>query len=260
MNIKSLKKTAEWSSKDILFCIAEDLANKRLWIGSSDFKVYEMDLSSDKPQRIEFAGEHQSYVTGMVRIGQLLVTSSYDRHLHWWDIVERKLIRSVRAHEGWIRRVIASADGTQVISIADDMQCKVWHTETAEPIAAFSDHRPLTPHHFPSMLYAVAASPDGKWLATGDKVGHVALWDAQRFEKIGELETPVMYTWDPKARLHSIGGIRSWPFHPTVSDWPSVALARSATSIISKDQLGWKSSIALVSNANWSWKIRTRRV
>ncbi len=214
MNIKSLKKTAEWSSKDILFCIAEDLANKRLWIGSSDFKVYEMDLSSDKPQRIEFAGEHQSYVTGMVRIGQLLVTSSYDRHLHWWDIVERKLIRSVRAHEGWIRRVIASADGTQVISIADDMQCKVWHTETAEPIAAFSDHRPLTPHHFPSMLYAVAASPDGKWLATGDKVGHVALWDAQRFEKIGELETPVMYTWDPKARLHSIGGIRSLAFSP----------------------------------------------
>lgn len=214
MIAKSLKKTAEWSAKDILFCIAEDLTNARLWIGSSDFKVYEMDLSHDKPVRIEFDGQHQSYVTGMVRIGQLLITSSYDRHLHWWDIVERKLIRCVRAHDSWIRRVISSADGTQVISIADDMQCKVWHAETAKPIAAFSDHKHLTPHHFPSMLYAVAASADGKWLATGDKVGHVALWDAQQFKKVGEVETPVMYTWDPKARLHSIGGIRSLSFSP----------------------------------------------
>ena len=214
MNAKTLKRTAEWASRDILFCIAQDLPNSRLWVGSSDFKIYEVDLSQEKPTRIAFQGQHQSYVTGLVRVGQMLVTSSYDRHLHWWDIVERKLIRSIPAHTGWIRRVTSSADGTRVISIGDDMQCKVWNAETGEAIAAFSDHQSLTPHHFPSMLYAVAASPDGKWLATGDKVGHVALWDAQSFEKVGELETPVMYTWDPKARLHSIGGIRSLAFSP----------------------------------------------
>ncbi len=214
MNAKTLKRTNEWPSKDILFCIAQDLPNSRVWVGSSDFKIYEVDLSQEKPTRMEFQGQHESYVTGLVRIDQWLVTSSYDRHLRWWDLVERKLVRSVRAHEGWIRRVIASADGAQVISIGDDMQCKVWNAQTGAAIAAFSDHKPLTPHHFPSMLYAVAASPDGKLLATGDKVGHVALWDAHKFQKVGELETPVMYTWDPKARLHSIGGIRSLAFSP----------------------------------------------
>lgn len=214
MNAKNLKRTAEWTSKDILLCIAQDCENSRLWVGSSDFKIYEVDLSQEKPIRIAFQGEHQSYVTGIVRIGQMLVTSSYDRHLHWWDIVERKLIRTVRAHDGWIRRVIASADLTQVISISDDMLCKVWDADSGESIASFSDHQQLTPHHFPSMLNAVACSANGKWIATGDKVGHVALWDAARFEKIGELETPVMYTWDPKARMHSIGGIRSLAFSP----------------------------------------------
>lgn len=214
MNAINLKRTDEWKSQDILFCIAQDATNARVWVGSSDFKIYEVDLSSPKTTRIEFQGQHQSYVTGLVRIGQLLVTCSYDRHLQWWDIVERKLIRSVAAHDGWIRRVIASPDGKQVISIADDMQCKVWETETGKAVATFSDHPKLTPHHFPSMLYAVAASPDGRWLATGDKVGHVAIWDAQRFEKVGQVETPVMYTWDPKARLHSIGGIRSLAFSP----------------------------------------------
>ena len=214
MMAKNLKRTDEWPSQDILLCIAQDHANSRLWVGSSDFKIYELDLSKEKPVRIAFQGEHQSYVTGMVRFGEMLVTSSYDRHLQWWDIVERKLIRSIRAHDGWIRRVIASADGSQVISIADDMQCKVWDALSGQAISAFSDHPRLTPHHFPSMLYAVAASADGKWIATGDKVGHVALWDAQRCEKVGELETPVMYTWDPKARMHSIGGIRSLAFSP----------------------------------------------
>lgn len=214
MNAKTLKRTAEWTSQDILFCIEQDCENARLWVGSSDFKVYEVDMSQEKPRRLEFEGQHQSYVTGLVRLGQTLVTSSYDRHLNWWDVVERKLIRRVPAHAGWIRRVIASPDGQRVISIGDDMQCKVWSVETGESIASFSDHKPMTPHHFPSMLYAVASSRDGKWLATGDKVGHVAIWDAQRFEKVGELEAPIMYTWDPKARLHSIGGIRSLAFSP----------------------------------------------
>ncbi len=217
MSAKTLKRLNEWSYRDILLCIAEDSANSRAWVGSSDFKIYEVDLAQEKPTRIEFQGQHQSYVTGLVRIDHMLITSSYDRHLQWWDVVERKLIRSVPAHNGWIRRVIASADLTQVISIADDMQCKVWNAQTGENVACFTDHRPLTPHHFPSMLYAVAVSPDGKWLATGDKVGHVALWDTQRWEKVGELETPIMYTWDPKARLHSIGGIRSLAFSPDSS-------------------------------------------
>ncbi len=214
MNSMKLKRTQEWKSQDILFCIAQDSANQRLWVGSSDFHVYELDFSQPKPTRIAFEGQHQSYVTGLVRIGQTLITSSYDRQLQWWDAVERKLIRTVAAHEGWIRRVIASADSKQVISIGDDMQCKVWDVDSGQLIASFTDHQLFTPHHFPSMLYAVAASPDGKWLATGDKVGHVAIWDTQRFEKVGELQTPVMYTWDPKARLHSIGGIRSLAFSP----------------------------------------------
>ncbi len=260
MNAKNLKRADEWKSQDILFCIAQDYANQRLWVGSSDFKIYEVLMSDGKVQRVEFQGQHQSYVTGLVRIGQTLVTSSYDRHLNWWDIVERKLIRSQPAHEAWIRRVIASADGTRVISIADDMQCKVWEAESGRLLATFSDHQKLTPHHFPSMLYAVAASPDGKWLATGDKVGHVAVWDAERFEKVGEIETPVMYTWDPKLDCTVLVASGVSLFHPTASDWQWEALAKSATSITWRDRHDWRFSSVPADSANWNWKTKTRRV
>ncbi len=215
MNPSDLNRTAEWKSRDILFCIAASDDFNRLWFGSSDAGVYELDVSAEKPERRKFAGEgHTSYVTGMARVGQTLVTGSYDKRLIWWDTDSRQQIRSVDAHDRWIRRVIPTPDGSRVISIADDMRCRVWDATTGERIADFSDHAEMTPHHYPSMLYAVAVSADGSKIATGDRVGHVAIWDAQSFEKLSQLEAPVMYTWDPKQRRHSIGGIRSLAFSP----------------------------------------------
>ncbi|QDU40176.1 WD domain, G-beta repeat [Maioricimonas rarisocia] len=208
-----ITRASQWNQSDILFCIARPSGSDRIYVGSSDFGVYEFDSSAEKPERVRLEGEqHQSYVTGLALVGETLVSCSYDGQLIWWDTAERRSIRTVAAHDRWIRRVIATPDQTQIISVADDMQCKVWDGVSGELISLFTDHAETTPHHYPSMLYAVAASPDGRWLATGDKVGHVAIWDAGTFEKVGELETPVMYTWDPKQRRHSIGGIRSLAF------------------------------------------------
>jgi WD40 repeat protein len=92
------------------------------------------------------------------------------------------------------------------------MHAKVWSASDGGLVRTLDDHKPMTPQNYPSMLYAVAVSPDGRFIATGDKVGHVAVWDAATGEKAGEVEAPVMYTWDPKQRRHSIGGIRSVAF------------------------------------------------
>ncbi|TWU06294.1 WD40 repeat domain-containing protein [Stieleria varia] len=215
MTPDTLKKVSDWRFGDILFCVATDQQNDRIWFGSSDFHVYELNTSEEKPQRVAFEGDgHESYVTGLVRVGKALVSCGYDRRLVWWDIESKRSTRRTVAHDKWIRCVVASPDQSRLITVADDMQCKVWDATSGEMLASFSDHSALTPHHYPSMLYVVAASPDGRWIATGDRIGHVAIWDASSFEKVGELETPIMYTWDPKARRHSTGGIRSLSFSP----------------------------------------------
>jgi WD40 repeat protein len=64
------------------------------------------------------------------------------------------------------------------------------------------------------MLYACAFSADGKFLATGDKVGHVVVWNVTTGQPVTRLDAPGFYTWDPRARVHSIGGIRSLAFSP----------------------------------------------
>ena len=199
--------------KSIGLCIARLPQTERLFVGGSDFKVYEINLTAEKSEPIEFQGEgHQSYVTGAAIVGQKLVTSGYDGHLIWWDLEQRLPSRNLAAHERWIRKVVASPDGKRIASVADDMFCKIWDAESGDLLHTLVDHKLMTPHHFPSMLYAVAFSADGQLLATGDRVGHVAIWDVTSGKKLAELEAPVMYTWDPKQRRHSIGGIRSISF------------------------------------------------
>ncbi len=210
-----LKRTDEWNSKDIVLCVAHDQISDRVWLGTSDFGVYEFLRSGEKPERKVFTGGgHTSYVTGVVQVDNSLVSCSYDGRLCWWDAAERKLVRRMNAHASWIRSIVASPDGSKLFTVADDMLCKVWDAQSGELLATLQDHAEQTPHHYPSMLYAIAASPDGRWLATGDRIGHVAVWDAESFEKASEVETPIMYTWDPRARRHSTGGIRSLAFSP----------------------------------------------
>jgi len=201
--------------RSIGLCIARLPQTERLFVGGSDFKVYEIDMAIEKPELIEFQGEgHQSYVTGAAVWGRQLVTSGYDGRLIWWDLDQRQPVRTLAAHDRWIRKISVSSDGKRIASVADDMLCKVWDWESGNLIHTLSGHKLETPQHFPSMLYAVTFSSNGQFLATGDRVGHVVIWDVTSGKQISELEAPVMYTWDPKQRRHSIGGIRSLAFSP----------------------------------------------
>lgn len=211
-----LKMVRDLSTPDILMCVTDLPGTSQVYFGSSDFKVYSVDVAEAKLKAEALTGEgHGSYVTGLARAGRTLISGSYDCRLVWWDADSKKQMRSVDdAHAKWIRRVKASPDGKLVASVADDCVAKLWDAESGQLLHTLNDHKTTTPHDFPSMLFAVAFSPDGRFLATGDKVGHVAIWELPSGKKVGEVEAPLMYTWDPRQRRHSIGGIRSLAFSP----------------------------------------------
>lgn len=212
-DLKKLKVGKNLSFKGIFFSVARVPETDRLFYGSSDFKVYEIDTATEKPQPAAFKGDgHQSYVTGVTLAGGMLVSGSYDGRLIWWSPKQREQVRSVDAHDKWIRRVISTPDGKLIASVADDMVCKIWEAEWGTLVRTLKEHKPLTPHHYPSMLYAVNFSADGKLIATADKVGHIVVFEVESGKKLTELEAPGMYTWDPRQRRHSIGGIRSVAF------------------------------------------------
>ena len=212
-NPEKLKVAKDISHKAITFALARVPNSMRVYLGGSDFKVYEADLAAAKFEPKELYA-HESYVTGVALAGKTLVTGGYDGKLTWFDTEAKKVIRSETAHAKWIRRVGSSPDGSLVASVADDMVCRLWAADTGRLVNELRGHAEKTPHGFGSMLYAVAFSADGKLLATGDKVGKVKVWDVVAGKELAEVHAPIMYTWDPVQRLHSIGGVRSVAFSP----------------------------------------------
>ena len=213
LNPDTLKLAKDFPRPVITFAIARADGSDTAYLGCADFKVYAADFAAAKFEPKELY-THESYVTGVALAGTTLVSGGYDGKLTWFDTTEGKTIRTHEAHAKWIRKVIASPDGKLVASIADDMVCKLWETKTGKIVHELKGHKEKTPNDFNSMLYAVCFSTDGKVLATGDKVGHVVVWDAKTGKELGTCEAPVMYTWDKQQRLHSIGGIRSLAFSP----------------------------------------------
>jgi WD40 repeat protein len=212
-NLDKLKLVKTISRREIVFSVARVPHTGRLFFGGSDGAIHDLDLAVAKPEPQEL-GKHNSYVTGVALANTAVVSGGYDGRLIWWDIRERKQIRAVAAHQKWIRAVVATRDGRIVASVADDMVCRLWDAPTGKLLHELRGHQETTPHHFPSMLYACALSPDGKHVATGDKIGHVVIWQVDTGKSIATLEVPALYTWDPTQRRHSIGGIRALAFSP----------------------------------------------
>lgn len=231
----------------VAFCCATGSTPGELYFGCSDANVYRIDLSAEKPAAQSLGdAQHTSYVTGIVNAGGSVVSAAWDGSIVWWDAETHTMKHRVEAaHAGWIRRLIASPDTAIIASVADDMKTRLWHAESAERLADWGDYEEKTPHGYPSMLYAAAFSHDGKLLATGDKTGRVLIREVPSGHVVATLETPVMYTWDPKARRHSIGGIRSLAF----SSDSSLLAVGGMGKVGNIDHLGGKSRIEV-----FDWK------
>jgi WD40 repeat protein len=211
VNPDKLKSVATISRTGIFFSVARVPGSARAFVGCSDGKISEFDFAQPKAEPKEL-GTHGGYVTSVALAGPCVVSGGYDGRLVWWDAAQRKQVRAVDAHSKWIRAVTVTRDGKTLVSVGDDMVARVWDADSGERKHELRGHAEKTPTHFPSMLFACATTPDGKYLATGDKVGHVVVWELATGKPVTTLEAPVMYTWDPTARRHSIGGIRSLAF------------------------------------------------
>jgi WD40 repeat protein len=210
---RNLRVVREISRPEVLFSVARVPDSDRLLVASSAGKVVELSTAASGPAPQDLAS-HGRYVTCVRLVDDIVVSGGYDGRLIWWDRPAGRVVRTVAAHERWIRQLAVSPDGDTLASVGDDMVCRLWNAECGRRLRELRGHAAETPQHFGSMLYCCAFSADGRHLATGDRVGHVVIWDVQSGEQITSVEAPILYTWDGVQRIRSIGGVRALAFSP----------------------------------------------
>jgi WD40 repeat protein len=211
---KTVKLAATYEAAGTLFAVCLDEPRQTLYGAGSDGGLYAVDLAAEKPKAERKWAIHDNYVSSMLLRDGVLISAGYDRVLNWSEIEIGKRIRSVPAHDGWVRKIVLTPDGRQVISVGDDMLVKVWNAVTGERVAAFAGHAQQTPEGYISALYAVAVSPDGQHVASGDRIGQVRVWELATGKTAAAFRAGDFYTFDPQKRARAIGGIRGLAFSP----------------------------------------------
>ncbi|MCE9530753.1 MAG: hypothetical protein K8T89_06460 [Planctomycetes bacterium] len=134
-----------------------------------------------------------------------LISADYHGKLVWWagESDSPKPIRTVEAHDGWIRAVVVSPDGTTIATCGNDLTIKLWAAADGKHLKTLTGHE--------SHVYNVAFHPDGQHLVSGDLKGIIKDWDLKKGSVVRELDAKVFTKYDPTF-MADIGGVRSMTF------------------------------------------------
>lgn len=214
-----VKSRAVYEHPQRFYALAADFAAGRMYAGSTDYGLHVFDLASESRAAAAVWTGHDNYVACVVHVplpgGSVLASGGFDRRLVWWNAATGDVLRTIEnAHAGWVRDAVAIPGTPLVATAGDDMLVKLWDAADGRLVREFAGHASRTPQGHVTALYALAVSPDGKFLASGDRIGEVRVWEVESGALAQTFQVPILYTYDPRQRKRSIGGIRSLCFSP----------------------------------------------
>jgi WD40 repeat protein len=202
---------------DLLTGAATALAGHASWVRGLDFAAAPAWASAEvaywertRDAKIAAAGAAGAALPPPRPHPFTLLTGDYHGRLLWWrgDADVPKPVRSVAAHDGWLRAVAVSPDGRTAATCGNDHLVKLWSVADGTLL------RTLTGHD--CHVYNVAFHPGGGRLASADLKGVVKDWDLKTAECVRDLDAKVLYKYDMGFRA-DIGGARSMTFDPAGS-------------------------------------------
>ena len=149
------------------------------------------------------------------------MSAGYDGKLLWLDAESGRQIRSVKAHKFWSWKMRVSPDGKLVGSVTGQYAAGGYKYEPAserEPSVKVYDAESgvlrWSLPHVPPVL-SVAFSPDSRYLAAGNLMGEVRVWDMAAGKQSASWTTPDFTCWGIIKSHCYIGGIFDMTFSPS---------------------------------------------
>lgn len=146
---------------------------------ADDHQIRSYDLASRKSSEPFTGGGHTAYVNSLALSadGRLAVSGSMDRGVYLWDVAARRKVREFAglgqggSRTAFARAVAISPDGRRVAAASWDGTTRIWDTASGNQLQRLERRNS-------ERYWAVAFSPDGKTLATGD-TQQITLWDVE---------------------------------------------------------------------------------
>lgn len=192
---------------------------KTLFAACLDGGVFTVDADAGEASLL---GRHDSYASGVALLpdGKTVISAGYDGMLQWHDLVERKTLRKVRAHDFWSWDLAVSRDGSLAASVTGRYEAGGYKYEPAperEPSVKVFDARTGElrrefPHVPPTQ--AVAFTPDGQHVAAGNLMGEIRVWNVASGEQVSRWQTDELTSWGVIKSHHYLGGVFAMTFSP----------------------------------------------
>lgn len=192
-------------------------SGQKLYCGCMD-GLYELDLAKGEEKKLD---SHESYVSSVSCISDnQVVSAGYDGAIQWFDIAGNKRTRRTRTHQFWSWQMKLSPDKKRIASVTgqylagdyeynpapeSEPSIKILDIESGKEVGAFS-HRPS--------VQAVAFSPDSRFVAAGNLMGEVRVYEIESGKKVAQWTTKDFTSWGIIKSHCNIGGIYDLQFSP----------------------------------------------
>ena len=231
--------------------LAASLLNddKQLALGCMD-GVYIAELETRSSHRI---GTHDSYVSSVVSVPthRLIVSAGYDGCLSWFDLQSFQKIRTQKVHDFWSWDLAVSPDESMLASVTGQYLAGGYKYEPAperEPslkiVGAQTGELMHELEHVPS-VQAVAFSHDSRYVAAGNLMGEVRIWDCQSGQQVANWTTDAFTSWGIIKSHCYLGGVFSLMFTPDSNELLLAGMGPMRDPMAGNGRQLWQ---------KWAWK------